>query len=165
MPFSTTGSVISTDLDNMLRGLYRDNSDSGLAATTNETTLKSVAIGANTIGATGGLRIIACGSLTGTAGTKTLRLKLGTTTIATITQGAGTTSDWFFDAWCFNVSATSQRWFVQRNGNDVLTSSFDYTTSGEDTSATKTLAVTGQLGSAADSITLSVFDVFVIQIT
>lgn len=165
MPFSTTGSVISIDLDNMLRGLYRDNSDSPVTNTTNETTLKSVAISANTIAATGGIRIIACGTLTGTAGTKTIRLKFGATTLATITQGAGTTSDWFVDAWCFNTSAAAQRWFVQRNGNDLLTSTFDYITSAEDTGATKTLALTGQLGNANDTITAGIFDVLVIQIT
>lgn len=165
MPFSTTGSVISTDLDNMLRGLFRDNSDSTVINTTNETTLKSPTISANTIGATGGFRFVIAGSLTGTAGTKTIRLKFGSTTLATITQAAGTTSDWFFDGWCFNTATGAQRWFIQRNGNDLLTSTFDYTTSSEDTTANKTLAVTGQLGNSADSITQSLMAIFVVQIT
>src|SRR6266496_2572949 len=161
-PFSTTGSVISTDLDNMLRGLY---SDSVLANSTTEATLKSVSIAGSTLAPTGGFHVIACGSITGTNGSKTLRLKLGATIVMTITQAAGTTSDWFFDAWCFNTSTGSQRWFIQRSGNDVLTSSFDYANSVEDTTANKTLAVTGQLGNAADSITATMIDVFIVQIT
>ena len=152
-------------MDNMLRGLYRDNSDSSLSGTTNETTLKSVSIAANTIGNTGGFHAFICGTLIGTAGTKTMRLKFGSTTIATITQAAGTTSDWFFDVWCHNTATNSQRWYVQRNGNDLLTSTFDYTTSTEDTTANKTLAVTGQLGNASDSTNATIMDVFVVQIT
>lgn len=164
MPFSTTGSVISTDLDNMLRGIYRDNSDTAFTGSLTETTLKSVSIGGNIIGATGGIRLIIAGTLTGTGGTKTLRLKFGSTTIATITQGAGTTSDWYFDAWCYNTSTGAQRWFIQRNGNDLLTSTFDYTTSAEDTTANRTLAVTAQLGNTGDTITQSMMSVFVVQI-
>lgn len=164
MPFPTSGSVISTDLDNMIRGLYRDNSDSALTGTTNETTLKSFSVSANTIGATGGLHIIIAGSISGTAGTKTFRLKFGATTIATITQAAGTTSDWYFDVWLYNTATNAQRWFTQRNGNDLLTSFFDYLTSSEDTTQNKTLAVTGQLGAAGDTVTQTMFDVFVVQI-
>lgn len=165
MPFSTTGSVISTDLDNMLRGLDRDNSDVAVTGTATQTTLKSFTIPANVIGATGGFRVIACGTLTGTAGTKTMRINFGATTVATITDAAGTTFDWFFDAWCFNTSTGSQRWFIQRNGNDVQTSLFDYTTSSEDTTANKLLAITGQLGNTGDTITATMLDVFIVQIT
>src|SRR5215813_8853381 len=108
MPFSTTASIISTDLDNMLRGLYRDNSDSVLTNTLTETTLKSVNVAANTIGATGGFRVVIAGTLAGANNTKTMKLKFGATTLATITQAAGTTSDWYFDAWCFNSATGTQ---------------------------------------------------------
>lgn len=165
MPFSSTSSVVSTDLDNMLRGLFRDNSDHALTGTTNETTLASTSIAAGTIGATGGIYVLVSGTLTGVAGTKTMRLKFGATTLATITDAAGTSSDWYFEAWCYNTSNGAQRWFINRNGNDLLTSSFDYTTSAEDTTQNKTLAVTGQLGAAGDTITQTMMDVFVIQIT
>lgn len=165
MPFSTTASIVSTDLDNMLRGLYRDNSDSALTGTVSETTLKSVSIAANTIGSTGGFHLLIAGSLTGAAGAKTIRLKLGATTIATITDGAATVTDWFFDVWCYNTATGAQRWSVQRVTNDLLTSSYDYTTSALDTTANQTLAVTGQLGNVADTITATMFDLHIIQIT
>lgn len=165
MPFSTTASVVSTDLDNMLRGLHRSNADGAVTGTTVDTTLFSISISANTIGATGGFHVLLAGTLAGTAGTKTLRLLFGSTTLATITQAAGTTSDWYFDAWCFNTATGAQRWFIQRNGNDLLTSTFDYTTSAIDTTANQNLNLQGQLGNSGDTITKTISSVFIVQIT
>ena len=165
MPFAPTSSVVSTDLDNMLRGLNRDNSSTSLTGSLIETTLKTFTVPANTIGATGGIRVLVAGTLTGVAGTKTMRLKFGGTTLATITQAAGTTSDWYFDAWCYNTATNAQRWFIQRNGNDVLTSSFDYITSALDTTQNQILLVSGQLGNVGDNTTATLWDVFVVQIT
>src|SRR2546430_14113719 len=84
MPFNTAGSVISTDLDNMVRGLNRDNSDTVLTNTTNETAVKSFTIPANVIGPTGGFHLRVCGTEAGTNSTKTIKLKFGSTLIATI---------------------------------------------------------------------------------
>lgn len=165
MPFSTTASVISTDLDNMVRGLYRDNSDTVLTNTLVETTLKSMSIGGGTIGATGAIHLRICGTLAGTAGTKTMRLSFGGVLLATVTQAAGTTTDWFFDAWCFNTATGAQRWFIYRNTNDALTTTFDYATSSVDTTGSQTLKVTGQLGNVLDTTTGTMMDVFVVQIT
>lgn len=165
MPFSTTGSVISTDLDNMVRGIYRDNSDNTLSGSTSETTLKSVSVAANTIGATGGLHIVVCGSTSGINGTKTFKLKFGTTTLSTISYNAATATPWIFDVWIFNTSTTNQRVLVRRNADNSSSVLHDYATSAEDTTANKTLAITGQLGSALDSITATMMDVFVVQIT
>lgn len=164
MPFSPNASLISTDMDNTLRGFYRDNSDSVLTGTVAQTNLKLIAIGSGVMGPTGAIHVIAAGTLTGTAGTKTLRINFGSTTVATIVQAAGTTSDWYFDAWCFNVATNLQRWFIQRNGNDLLSSTFDYTTSAEDTSSSRNVAITGQLGNAGDTITGTMMDVFIVQV-
>lgn len=164
MPFSPNASVISTDLDNMLRGLYRDNADHSVTGTLTETTLASVTITGGVIGPTGGLKIEAAGTIAGTANTKTVRLYFGATIIATITQAAGTTSDWFFEATLMNTSNAAQRWKIQRNGNDLLTSTFDYTTSGIDTSGNVVLKITAQLGSTADTASITMFDALVVQI-
>src|SRR2546430_8215757 len=144
MPFNTAGSVISTDLDNMVRGLNRDNSDTVLTNTTNETAVKSFMIPANVIGPTGGFHLRVCGTEAGTNSTKTIKLKFGSTLIATITDLSGTTNAWYFDVWCFNTATNSQRWFVQRRTNDLLTSQFSYVTSAEDTTQNKLLSVTGR---------------------
>lgn len=165
MPFASAASLINDDGNNMLRGLHRNNADFALTGSTTESNIFTLSITGGTIGATGGFHLIATGTLTGVAGTKTIRLKFGGTTMSTITQTAGTTSDWFFDAWCFNTATGTQRWFVQRNGNDLLTSTFDYTTSAIDTTASQNLLITGQLGNAGDTITFTFFNAFVAQIT
>src|SRR4051812_4044414 len=116
MPFSPNASVISTDLDNMLRGLYRDNADHSLTGTVAETTLQTLTITGATIGPAGRLHIESYGSLAGAAGTKPVRLYFGAIVLATITQGAGTTIDWFFDLTISNTSNEAQRIKIQRNG-------------------------------------------------
>lgn len=166
MPFSTTGSVVSTDLDNMVRGLYRDNSDATLTGTVAETTLKSVSIAANTIGATGGFHVLVWGSgTTGVAGTKTFRLYFGSQLVTTIADNAGTTADWSFDAWCFNTATGAQRWFVYSRTVNASTVTFSYITTIQDTTQNQILKVTGQLGSAADTVVAKAMDVFIVQIT
>jgi hypothetical protein len=165
MPFSTTGSVISTDLDNMVRGLYRDNSDTALTGTLTETTMKSVAIGANIIGATGAIHVIIGGTITGNAGSKTLRVKFGGVLVDNILGNAGTTQDWQFDIWIFNNNNTTQRIMGKRR--DDTTPNLIASGAGTinvDTTQTQTLALTGQLGNVGDTITVRIFDVFVVQI-
>lgn len=163
MPFSTTGSVISTDLDNMLRGLYRDNSDSALTGTLVETTLKSFTIPANTIGPTGGIHLIIAGTIAGVAGIKTLRLKFGGVLISQINITAPSFPDWGMDTWIFNTATNAQR---RRNyqTNDTANVILGYGTGSLDTTQNQTLLVTGQLGNVGDTITQTMFDVFIVQI-
>jgi hypothetical protein len=164
MPFSPNASIISTDLDNMLRGIYRDNADHALTGVLTETTIGTVTINGGIIGQTGGLKLEAAGTLAGVAGTKTIRLYFGTAVVATILQAAGTTSDWYFNATMMNASAGAQRWKIERNGNDLLTSTFDYITSAQDTNGNVVVKVTGQLRNAGDTITGTMLDLFVVQI-
>jgi hypothetical protein len=163
MPFSTTASVISTDLDNMMRGLYRDNSDTGLTGTTGETTLKSVNIAGNTIGATGSLWIIACGTIAGAAGTKTIRVYLGATLVATITRGAAFTNTWGFQIFLSNVSVSAQRHFDIFSLPDSDAFGASISSTAVDTSQNQVLKVTGQLGNSGDTINQNMLDVFVVQ--
>lgn len=149
----------------MYRGLYRDNSDTALTGTLVETTLKSVSIGANTIGATGALHIIAGGTITGAAGTKTLRLKFGGSVIDNILGNAATVTDWQFDMWMFNNNLTTQRLMGKRR--DDVSASLIVSGAGSvfiDTAQTQTLLLTGQLGNVGDTITARFFDVFVVQV-
>jgi len=164
MAFSSTASIISTDLDNMLRGLYRDNADHAVTGTVSETAMATTTITGGVVGATGGLLIFAAGTLAGTASTKDMRLEYGGTTIATVAHGAATVSDWFFLALMTNTSASAQRWFVLRSTADLLTATFDYTTSAIDTSTNQTLEVTGDLANSGDTITQTIMNVFLVQI-
>src|SRR5256885_541424 len=112
MPFSTTGSVISTDLDNMLRGLYRDNSDHALTGTLVETNLSSTSIGASTIGSTGGLFVHAVGTAIGAGGTKTVKMYLGASSFFSLSVPANNQC-WFIKAWIYNTATGAQRIFVE----------------------------------------------------
>ena|SRR6266852_5566853 len=171
MPFSTTGSVISTDLDNMLRGLFRDNSDTALTGTIVETNLKSVSISANTIGPTGGLFIKAIGSAIGAGGSKTVKLWIGATVLTTLTVPSGNQC-WFIKAWIYNTATGAQRVYVEAGsipavvgvaGVPVL--SYEYETAAEDTTQNKTLKTTVALASAGDTLTHAMWAGYVAQIT
>lgn len=166
MPFANTNSVVAADLNNTLRGLTRDNSTYTVTGTVTETNMASLSITGATIGATGALHIVAAGTITNVgSGAKDIRLILGTTTIATVSRTAANAQDWQIDAWCFNTSASAQRWKVIYSTADATTLTGDYTTSAVDTSSTQTLKLTGDLADATDTIVQNVFDVFVVQVS
>ena len=164
MAYANTDSVVASDLNNMLRGLVIDNTTHTLTGTTNETALASESITADTIGATGTLHLIAGGTITDVAGAaKTIKLYLGSTAVATISRTGANAQDWFFDAWCFNTSASAQRWVILYSTTDATTVTMDYTTSAEDSSSALTFELTGTLADATDTITGTVFNVFIVQ--
>ena len=166
MAYVDTQSVVAADLNNMLRGLNRDNATYTVTGTTAETNMAPLSITGGTIGETGGLLVVAAGTITNTgSGQKDIRLYLGATTIATVTRTAANAQDWLIVAWCFNTSASAQRWVVQYSTSDAATLTGDYTTSAIDTASTQTLKVTGDLADATDTITQTAFDVFLVQIT
>ena len=165
MPFGASASLVSTDLDNIIRGYNQANSDVAQTGSVGEVTVKSKTINANDIGATGGFHVKAAGTITGAAGAKTMRLKFGGSTIQSIFDVvAGTVLDWFFDAWCFNTATNAQRWFVRLSSADSLIGKFDYATSAVDTTSNQALIVTAQLANAGDTITATIFDVQIVQI-
>lgn len=165
MPFSSTDSLTSTNMNNMLRGLYRDNSDYSVTGTTNETDLASTTITGGTIGATGCLHVLAAGTITGSAGNKRIRLYLGSTALVDSTSIAGT-ADWSVDVWIFNTASNAQRVIVVFHSlGTTTTTAHDYITAAVDTSTSQTMKITGTLTSGSDTITQTMFDVFVVQIT
>jgi len=163
--FANTDSITSTDMNNLLRGLIRDNTSNAHTGSTAETALASTSITGGTMGATGGILIFACGIISGTAGTKTIDLQFGSSTIETITHAAGTTSDWCFLALGVNTATNAQRWFMIRTVNDLITTSFNTDTTSIDTTANVTVRVTVTLGNAGDTVTQLMWDVFQVQIT
>lgn len=167
MPFSSTASLINTDMDNTLRGVYRDNADHAVTGTTSETDLASTTITGGTIGATGCLHVYAAGTITNAVNnTKTVRLYLGSTAIATVSRTAANAQDWLMYAVISNTAAATQRIGVLFSTADAVTVSFDYITAAIDTASNQTLEVTGQLTAAGDNtITQTKFEVFVSQIS
>ena len=165
MAFANTDSITATDTNNMLRGLFKDNSDNAVNGTTDLTTLASVSITGGTIGGTGSLHIIAAGTTTGTTDTKTIALKLGSTTISSIAIASNVSNDWLIDAWVYNTATGAQRIVHTSFEGSATLEKIDVLTGTEDTTASVTLKVTGQLGGTTDTITQTIFNVDIVQRT
>jgi len=166
MPYANTNSVVAADLNNMVRGLYRDNTSHAVTGTTDETTMGTVSITAGTITATGALHIIAAGTGANVGGTaKTIKLYLGATAVATVSRTGANAQDWMIDAWCFNTTAAAQRWVIYHSTADAVTLTADYTTSAIDTASAAILKCTATLTGATETVTQTAFDVFVVQVT
>ena len=164
--FSSTASIAKADVDNMLRGLGKDNTDNSVTGTTNETDLATLSITADTIGATGGLLIIASGDITNSgSGAKTIRLDLGATTLSTISRTGANAQDWSFLVYLVNTATGAQRGMVIRSTTDANTVDTDFVVASEDTTGTLTLKVTGELANSADTIKQAMFDILIIQPT
>jgi hypothetical protein len=165
MAFANLDSVTAANLNNMLRGLYRDNTDHAVTGTTNETDMATVSITGGTITATGGIYVVAAGTITDSASAaKTVKLYLGATAVATVSRTGANAQDWLIEAWGFNTTAAAQRWLVRYSTADATTVTGDYITSAIDTASAATLKVTGTLVDAADTITQTMFDVFEVQV-
>lgn len=127
--------------------------NASVTGTTNETTLASVTIPAGLMGADGTLRVYALFSYTGTAGTKTVRCKLGGQSFVNLAVTAANASTSVSKS-IANIAAASQVSMPVAAINDGLSAGGAVFTSTVDTSADQSFAVTMQLASAADSATL-----------
>ena len=165
MPFTSTSSLTAADVNNFLRGLVRDNTTYTKTGAATETDLASTTITGGTISATGGIYVVAAGTVTNSAaGAKTIDLKFGATNIATVSRTGANAQDWLIEAWGFNIATNAQRWVVRYSTTDATTVTGDYITSAIDTTANVILKLTGELANGADTITQNAFDVFVVQI-
>jgi hypothetical protein len=125
---------------------------------TNETTLASITLPANTLGLNGRLRIIADFSHTGSAGTFTPKTKFGGTGILTASYGSGVASV----RHCVDIvnrnSASSQ--FVHADAvSSAAAWSVSNTTLAIDTTADATILLTGTLGNSGDTVTLEAYQI------
>ncbi len=155
---------MADELRNYLRGLNRDNADSAHTGDTNETDLSTLAITGGTIGTTGAIHVIAAGAITGTAGTKTIKLDWGSVTIGTVTAASGSTSNWLFDVWIFNTATGAQR-ITGLVYEGTTIDEMIRTSGSQDTTASVTLKCTAQLGNGGDTVTQTIFNVDIIQRT
>lgn len=164
MPYTNTQSITATDMNNLLRGLYRDNTTRSTSGT-GEDDLGSLTIGANTIGATGSIEVLVCGTVTGAAGNKTIKLYFGGTAIITTATAAGT-SDWMLRARISNTATGAQRIFVEWSDHQSATNfNKDYTTLAIDTTASAILKVAAECANGADVVSQTMMEVQVQQIT
>lgn len=163
MAFSNGDNFTATDANNMLRGLYRNNANSTTSGT-GEDDLSSVTITGGTIGATGSIEVMACGTITGAAGNKTLKLYFGATAIITSATAAGT-ADWMLRARISNTATGAQRILTEWSDHQSATNyNQDYITAAIDTTSSVIVKVTGECANGADTITQTMFEVQVQQI-
>lgn len=122
----------------------------GTDANTSEKTLQSYAMSAAQIGVDGAVaHIVTNGALAATTRSRTIRLKLGSTTLASVATTANTEVNWSIEAWVTRRSSTSQQvYYSLRLGTAAATDSFVTTrssTGAEDLATALTIALTGQV--------------------
>ncbi len=125
------------------------NSDTSTSGT-GEDDLKTQSISANKLGTTGGVKILAAGTKTGSNGNKTIKLYFGTTSW-TMCAAANNTNDWRVEAEICNTATNAQRasWI----GWDGATPLQGYETATIDTTAAITLKITGECADPNDVVT------------
>ena len=109
--------------------------------TTAETTMLTVSIPASLMNKRGRLSVIGLLSLTNNANLKTLKVKFGGQTLATVTSTSQAALG--FSTWLLNLNSET----AQRNNNAT---SFTI-----DTTIANDLVITGQLANAGDTVTLT----------
>ncbi len=164
MAFANTDSIVANDVNNMLRGLHRDNTDNSHTGDTNITDLASFSMTGGTMGATGRLVIEAAGTVTGAAGAKTIQLFFGATSIFTTTSLTGT-GDWFIRAIISNTATGAQRISTQASTHSSTAIIADYITAAIDTTASVTIRCRVTLADAGDTVTQTKYEIQVQQIS
>lgn len=123
----------------------------GTAANTDEQTLYAFSLPASTLGVNGrGVRIRAFGTVAANGNTKTVKLKFGSTIIAT-RAAADNGQTWTITADVIRTSATAQLghgWLVNTGGSVANQS---ITTPAETLSGAVTISLTGQSGTGTAS--------------
>ncbi len=133
---------------------------------TNETVLATVAVPANSMGANGVLRVRSVWTVTNNANNKTRRIRFGAAgagtggTVALGFASASTGSAQHFTQ-IQNRAATNSQAGMQTGAGSggFAEASTGATTLAIDTTAATELAITGQLASGADTITLEIYSV------
>jgi len=138
--------------------MAKSNVASSITGTLTETSLATVNLPANTIGANGQVRIRAYWTCTNSANSKTLRIRFGTTGISStaIASNAVTTiASAMMLADVLNLNATnSQNTFAETaRGSDGLVTTL-FATSAIDTTVSENFYFTGQLANTGETITL-----------
>lgn len=127
--------------------------NASVTGTLTETTLLTLTIPGGLLGADGTLRVYALFSYTGTAGTKTVRCKLGGQAFVNLAAAATNASTSVFKS-LVNLSATSQLAMPAAALNDGLVAGGSVFTSTVDSTADQPLTITMQLANISDSATL-----------
>jgi hypothetical protein len=130
-----------------------------LTGTTVETTLASVVVPGGSLGANGRLRITTLWSYPNSANSKTLKTKFGATTFFSVAQSTTATDR--------HQTEIANRGVTNSQVGAGLTAAFGTSgsaavTASLDTTQDQTLAITGQLANAGETLTLETYMVEII---
>jgi hypothetical protein len=127
---------------------------------TGEDDLRTTTLYSRELGLKNGVKVFAAGTKTGSAGNKTEKLVLGSTTIATIGP-ANDTNDWSIEAEIWNDIGTGSQNYrtITYNGSTVA---HDVGTASENTLNDLVLKITGECADGADTITQTMWRVEII---
>lgn len=131
----------------------QDATAQSITGTLTETTLATITIPAGSLGPNGSFEIETLWTVTNSANTKTLRVKLGSTAFANIAATTSASAQLHTRVANRN-SAASQVGFPSANSSGFGVSSAAVTTGAVDTSQDAIVTITGQLASAGETITL-----------
>lgn len=123
-----------------------------------ETTLATITLPAGAMGANGKVEIQARWSFSGTAGTKTPKIKFGGTAIIASNVGATITA-YRHNSEVANRNATNSQYTFVDGMNSSAASLMTTGTLAIDTTASVSITITGTLANAADTITLESYQV------
>jgi hypothetical protein len=122
---------------------------------TNETTLGTITVPAKSMGPNGRVRITTLWSHTSSANNKTLKVKFGSTVYTNVVDT--TTASAWLTTMVANRNATNSQVGPAAGMTGEGSSTSAVVTSGEDTTANVTIAITGQLAVGTETVTLEAY--------
>lgn len=105
------------------------------------------------------LRVRLVGTLTGTVGTKTIRLRVGTAQAGAVFS-TSETGVFVLEGWCYFASPTRQVLTITTTRHLSASSRLANAVAALDMTADQTVRVTGALGDASDTVTVDVVEMF-----
>lgn len=130
---------------------------------TNETALATISIPAGAMGTGGGLEIRTVWSYTNSANNKILRARLGGASGTQYLADTVTTTASKVDVrWIKNRGAANSQVGGHLSSSPIASSTLSAITSAVDTSAATTVVISGQLANSGETITLEMYEVWLI---
>lgn len=131
----------------VFRPLSQNTTQVGTDADTLEKTFTTFTVPADTVFANGQkIRVNVFGTAAANANTKTVRIKLGATTLASISVGQGSSTAWHIECWIVRTGSAAQKATAPWNSGNSTSA---YVSATENWATALALAVTGQNGTAA----------------
>lgn len=125
----------------------------GTAANVTETTLQSFTLPANSLAVDGqAIRVVASGTMVGSTRSRTIKLYLGATVLATLTTAVATVTHWAIEATIVRTAAGAQRVLVFVSAGSGTADTVSFTNNAATAislSADAIIKVTGQVGTGA----------------